>query len=58
MSYQPLFTSFLSLAGAAESMSQPKLHRFKTLYNGLRLGVPETVNVELSRERLGFFQVC
>ena len=38
-------------------MSYPKLRRFQILYNGLRLGVPETANVDLTRERLGFFQV-
>lgn len=51
---QPLF----SLTGATESMSQMKFRRFQILYSGLRLGVPETASVDLTRERLGFFQVC
>jgi len=38
-------------------MSQTKLRRFQTLFDGLKLGVLESVNVDLGRERLGFFQV-
>ena len=38
-------------------MAQTKLRRFQTLFDGLKLGMFESVNVDLGRERLGFFQV-
>lgn len=50
-----LFTLYFS--GAKDTFKPTRLLRFNPLFDGLRLGVLEDVDVKLGRDRLGFFQV-